>query len=51
MDGAKLTTDTSEILCKKYSGKQASLLRRSFFVRRDGAISFDDPGVSRIRSS
>ena len=51
MDGAKLTTDTPEVLCKEYSGKQACLLRRSFFVRKDGALSIDDPGVSRIRSS
>ena len=51
MDGAKQITDTPEVFCKEYSGKQACLLHRSFFVRKDGAISIENPGVSRIRSS
>ena len=48
MDGAKQTTDTSEVLCKEYSGKQAYCLRRRFRVSDAGAGSNENPGGSRI---
>ena len=51
MDGAKHMTDTPEVLLIEYSGKQASVLRRSFAERRDGAERNENPGVSKIRLS
>ena len=51
MDRAKHITDTPEVLFLEYSGKQASVLRRSLSERNDGAGRNENPGVSKIRLS
>jgi hypothetical protein len=51
MDRAKYITDTPEVLLMEYSGKQASVLRRSFFERSNGAAWNENLGVSKIRLS
>ena len=51
MDGAKHTTDTSEVHMIVYSGKQASVLRRSLSERNDGAERNENLGDSKIRLS
>ena len=51
MDGAKYITDTSEALVFERSGRQAYFLRRSSFVRKDGAGSKENLGISKIKLS
>jgi len=47
MDGAKHDTDTLAAL-NECSSKQACFLLRSFFERKDGAESNENPGGSKI---
>jgi len=51
MDGAKHTTDTSEVFCIENSGRQAYILCRSTFERKDGTICNENLGGSKIKLS
>jgi len=51
MDRAKNITDTPEALALERSGRQAYFLRRSPFVRKDGAGSRENLGISKIKLS
>ena len=50
MDGAKHNTDTLAALIER-SGKQAWFLCRSFFKRKSGTKTNENPGNSRMKLS